>query len=556
MSFLFANNVRVSLASDVLVGAGTITINQASSPYNDPPDPSGGEAILTLTDSLTEPTKFEVIKYTGVTDNGNGTWDLTGVSKGQDGTSDQAWSTGDPAFQGFTADALGQKFDKEGGTITGEVTVSLGGGNYRFTGKATDNTAFNLLTSRDQNDNVVARIVVDGLDGAGAGYWEVNYADYVEFTQPIGIGTTPGVNRILSIDDPSGIDTWVSLLADATDGRAGIRFGDSDSDANGRVLYDNETDMLELWGGGSRTIRINGDLVGIGQQPEVELDIDGRIRSVSVGTAPTTGWGVEIFRGSTNGQIISYDRDASSYKPIHIQASAIWMGEGNKDLYIEGGVTAIGSAPETWSKAALEVSNVLTLSATSTTGRVTANAYYNDGWKRIAGGYASAIDLNRGGGGGFSIRTSSLNGSADSTITWYERLIVHQDGNLRAPEVYYKTVGATNRDLYIDNVGFIGYVSSSRRYKKNIANLLDSSWLHNLRVVEYDRKKEGNHETGLIAEEVASTLAGTPYFDQILSLDEEGEPETVNYSKLVSPMLAEIQNLRREVEQLKPRRVR
>jgi hypothetical protein len=144
---------------------------------------------------------------------------------------------------------------------------------------------------------------------------------------------------------------------------------------------------------------------------------------------------------------------------------------------------------------------------------------------------------------------------------------------------YTATVGATNRDLYIDNTGLIGYVSSSERYKENIVNASDTSWIYKLRPVDYDYKSKsmGSNQTGLIAEEVAQvnprivsykrteTKIGTPsVFDKNGTLVSQGNettiygedlttPETVNYgsSILISSMIKELQNLKTENNQIK-----
>lgn len=76
------NNASSTLGAAVLVGATTITVD-------DPAEfPTTGFA--TLVDDLTTPTKIEIISWTGKSGS-----DLTGVTKGAQGTSDQAWSIGD-----------------------------------------------------------------------------------------------------------------------------------------------------------------------------------------------------------------------------------------------------------------------------------------------------------------------------------------------------------------------------------------------------------------------------------------------------------------------------
>jgi hypothetical protein len=127
-------------------------------------------------------------------------------------------------------------------------------------------------------------------------------------------------------------------------------------------------------------------------------------------------------------------------------------------------------------------------------------------------------------------------------------LVINRDnGEIRMPQVYGDGVGSSYRDLYIDNTGKIGYVSSSRRYKKEIRNMEDVSWLYRLRPVSFIYKNDetGIKQYGLIAEEVEQV---NPLF---VSYNEKGQVETVSYSKLVTPMLKALQEQQKEIDRLK-----
>ncbi len=89
MAYIFSNFVRTVLSSGVTAGATTISVVAATPPNVTPPDPGTGTAVLVLSDSLEVATKRNVISYTGRTDNGDGTYTLTGVS----GVS-QSWTAG------------------------------------------------------------------------------------------------------------------------------------------------------------------------------------------------------------------------------------------------------------------------------------------------------------------------------------------------------------------------------------------------------------------------------------------------------------------------------
>jgi hypothetical protein len=124
--------------------------------------------------------------------------------------------------------------------------------------------------------------------------------------------------------------------------------------------------------------------------------------------------------------------------------------------------------------------------------------------------------------------------------------MVKKNGEVYLPDVYEDAVGTPNLDLFIDNTGKIGYVSSSRRYKKKINTMEDVSWLYKLRPVNfnYNSDNTGTKQYGLIAEEVEEV---NPLF---VSYNNNGEVETVLYSRLVTPMLKALQEQKDEISRL------
>ncbi len=114
------------------------------------------------------------------------------------------------------------------------------------------------------------------------------------------------------------------------------------------------------------------------------------------------------------------------------------------------------------------------------------------------------------------------------------------DGNittLYCMGAYAGTVGTTNRDLYADNTGKIGYIASSARYKDNIADMENVNWLYKLRPVNFIYKTDDSHlkQYGLIAEEVEKVKP------EFVSYNSEGRPETVSYSSMISPLIKALQ---------------
>jgi hypothetical protein len=129
------------------------------------------------------------------------------------------------------------------------------------------------------------------------------------------------------------------------------------------------------------------------------------------------------------------------------------------------------------------------------------------------------------------------------------RLQIDKDGILTALPTYSATVGATNRDLYIDNTGKFGYVSSLRKFKDKIVSLFKSAIktenIYKLRPVSFRWKKDKVQDFGLIAEEVEKVMP------ELCDYDDDGKLAGVKYNKLSILLLAEVQNLRKEIDTLK-----
>jgi hypothetical protein len=157
------------------------------------------------------------------------------------------------------------------------------------------------------------------------------------------------------------------------------------------------------------------------------------------------------------------------------------------------------------------------------------------------------------GGGSTTMRFWTSNGAAP-----VERLAISAGGALTALGPYNTTVGATNRDLFVDNTGLIGYVSSTAASKTNVADLPGAAWLYDLRAVSFNYRKrdadgaytdeaETPLEYGLIAEEAAAVNSEIVFYDET---PEGPELRGVSYGKLMIPMLAELQALRSRVDEL------
>jgi len=116
------------------------------------------------------------------------------------------------------------------------------------------------------------------------------------------------------------------------------------------------------------------------------------------------------------------------------------------------------------------------------------------------------------------------------------------------------TVNANAIPVLVDSAGQLGTVSSSRRFKKDIADMGDATErLLELRPVVFRYKQEqelpdGGEvplEYGLIAEEVAEI------FPELVVYGEEGQPFTVKYHLLSSMLLNEMKKMQMELTRLR-----
>lgn len=157
----------------------------------------------------------------------------------------------------------------------------------------------------------------------------------------------------------------------------------------------------------------------------------------------------------------------------------------------------------------------------------------------------SILDARGAGAGELDLRT---NGTS--------RMLLKLNGDIISLGVYNATVGGTNRDVFVDNTGLIGYVSSFRASKKNIQPFTNTSWIYGLNPVTFNyRVKDslGNYtdsaykelEYGLIAEEVEPINKEMVFYD----VDSSGKKlRGVHYSKLIIPLLAEIKEHKKKLD--------
>lgn len=122
------------------------------------------------------------------------------------------------------------------------------------------------------------------------------------------------------------------------------------------------------------------------------------------------------------------------------------------------------------------------------------------------------------------------------------------DGNLQAaaavdfPAVYANALGGTWRSLYIRSTGELGWVSSSRRFKKNIKEWSpDRQAILAMQLVQFQYKvavdPDGGVQHGLIAEQLDELG-----LDWLVDYGEDGIPEGVRYDLISLALLSVVQD--------------
>ncbi len=106
-------------------------------------------------------------------------------------------------------------------------------------------------------------------------------------------------------------------------------------------------------------------------------------------------------------------------------------------------------------------------------------------------------------------------------------------------------VTVTGAAVLCDGTGLLGTVASSQQYKTNIQDLKEDNFIK-LRPVSFKYKKQDNDDIhyGMIAEEVEKICPD-------LVLYKDGKPDSIKYHEMPALLLAEIQKLKVEINDLK-----
>ena len=237
------------------------------------------------------------------------------------------------------------------------------------------------------------------------------------------------------------------------------------------------------------------------------LDITGDV----TGTAITLSGGANSFTA-----VVGDDTHAHTGATL----SAIALGTDTTGNYVAGvtagtNIVVSGTAGEGWSP------TVTVDSSPTFTGLITGS-----GGAELSG----AIDLNS------TVSATSLAGTSNITNSQDVRIFFSTGGGLTTWRVF--------RD------------SSSERYKTNIVYMDDEDNILDVVPVTYHDKtgyeeigEESPRQYGFLAEEMAENVDGRDY----VVYNEDGSPETVQYSRLVVPLHSAMRKMRSRIDELEAR---
>lgn len=173
---------------------------------------------------------------------------------------------------------------------------------------------------------------------------------------------------------------------------------------------------------------------------------------------------------------------------------------------------------------------------------------YQNGGFQLASFITSGVDADPAG----TTTPSNLKFyTKNSAGTLVLGLNLDKDGAVSLPAAHSSNI-LNSRDLQIDAAGKLGFLASSARYTEAVSLLGSTDWLYQLRPVSYNftADKTKSKQYGLIAEEAEEVVKD--FYPELVSHSATNptQIESVNYSKLIVPLLNEMQRLNDRVSEL------
>jgi hypothetical protein len=439
-----------------------------------------------------------------------------------------------------------------GGTLTG----ALSGTSATFSGNVTTTGSGYFITATSLAMQLNGSVANDFQLNGGGPFRVVNQAYNAVLMQVnnngnVGIGTT-SPSALLSFGANTNEKQLLIFESGNAFGGFGIASGEFRqfgwSSATNGITFG----FVSAVDGTTYTERMritSGGNVGIGTSSPLSISGYG-----IVSLNGTTG---SIFNGVSNGTSASYfGTDTQSTFVYELRNAFLGFGtNGIERMRItSGGDVGIGtSSPSNYSGW-----TTLTLNSATNGGVV----------DFLVNGTRTGSIYTTGGGTVFSMEAPQSNGSLTFNTNSNERMRITSGGNvligtttdsagvklkvaggiIGCLDVYNNTT-AVAANLNIDANGFFARSTSSLKYKKNINNLTKGlAEVLQLRPVTYNSINETETQTyaGLIAEEVHEL--GLTEFVQYA---EDGSPDALSYSNMVSLLVKAIQELKAEIDELK-----
>lgn len=141
---------------------------------------------------------------------------------------------------------------------------------------------------------------------------------------------------------------------------------------------------------------------------------------------------------------------------------------------------------------------------------------------------------------GTNVTDATLSFQTDAAAS---QMMIDQNGYVYMYNIQSSAGDADMR--YNTSTGEVTYDTSAARYKKNIRENPDTTWLYQIPVVIYDRiNGQKSDEIGIIADELLKLKP------EYCSFNKNGEVESYNKSDLVPVLIAEIQKHEQRLKQL------
>tara|TARA_R100000951_G_scaffold105696_1_gene99661 strand:- start:102 stop:1673 length:1572 start_codon:yes stop_codon:yes gene_type:complete len=308
----------------------------------------------------------------------------------------------------------------------------------------------------------------------------------------------------------------------------------------------------------------------------VDASPDSQVSPITSGeTFPTDGLENDCFFNTTDGRLYIYYDDGNSLQWVDAspdsQGAVYWNKDGSMLVPLDdsNGVD-IGDGNIT-----LNADGTSKFAGRCTIGTATLNTYGVTVYNNTPGSAASIYANNNGTGRLFDARSNSqpkfiINGdgttsiggdptlsppgntiqlSANGSATFLEGRCQLGTSGGNSPNGYkFASMGSgagTNTVKYSTTTGALTYDTSSARYKDNIRDSeVGLTELMQLRSVKFEYKDDGRTDIGLIAEEVF------PVIPTLVGVNEDGQPDSVSYDRMVSVLTKALQEAVVRIEAL------